>query len=162
MDLSDRFLISNTGELYSLKSKKILKTRINKNGYEVVCVSLGSRKDKKIIKIHEAVAYNYVAGYSPDLIVNHKDGNKSNNIYTNLEWVTYSENSQHAVLLGLFEPVNRRPIKQIDIKTGETVGTFKSIQDAQQALGGKRRGRNIGHALYDRNKTAYGYKWEFV
>ncbi|MEW6726901.1 MAG: HNH endonuclease [Bacillota bacterium] len=33
--------------------------------------------------------------------INHKDGNKSNNHYSNLEWVTRSENNLHAFKLGL-------------------------------------------------------------
>lgn len=63
LDLSDRFLISNTGKLYSKISNKILRTLINKEGYEVVCVSLGGRDKKKIIKIHIAVACMFCDGY---------------------------------------------------------------------------------------------------
>ena len=122
LDLTDRFLISNTGKLYSLISKKILKTTVNKKGYENVCVSLGSREQKKILKIHMAVAFMFVDGYKKGLIVNHKDTNKLNNVCTNLEWVTHAENSQHAEANGLMNHVNLRPIKQIDPTTGKVTG----------------------------------------
>nr|DAI37656.1 MAG TPA: NUMOD4 motif protein [Bacteriophage sp.] len=51
IDLTDRFLVSNKGEIYSLKSNKILKQTLNKStGYYALCVSLGGRKNKKAIK----------------------------------------------------------------------------------------------------------------
>ncbi len=162
LDLTNRFLISNTGKLYSLISKKILKTVIHKEGYEVVCVSLGSRKNKKLIRIHVAVACMFVEGYKDGLIVNHIDCNKLNNIYTNLEWVTHSENSQHAEENGLMSHVNIKPVKQIDPKTGKVIQTFESIASAQNFFTPNKRNGNVANALYGRNETAYGYKWEYA
>lgn len=162
LDLTNRFLISNTGKLYSLVSKKILKTVIHKEGYEVVCISLGSRKNKKLIRIHVAVACMFVDGYKKGLIVNHKDTNKLNNVYTNLEWVTHSENSQHAEANGLMNHVNLRPVKQIDPKTGEIIKIFESIASAQYYFTPNKRTGNISNAVYGLNKTAYGYKWEYA
>ena len=162
LDLTNRFLISNTGKLYSLVSKKILKTVIHKEGYEVVCISLGSRKNKKLIRIHVAVACMFVDGYKKGLIVNHKDTNKLNNLYTNLEWVTHSENSQHAEKNGLITHVNLKPIKQIDPTTGKVIQIFESVASAQQKFTFGKRNGNINNALRGRNKTAYGYKWEYV
>lgn len=102
IDMSDRFLISDNGNIYSLKSKKVLKQTLNKStGYYAVCVSLGSRSDRKLIKTHIAVATNFVDGYKHGLVVNHKDGNKKNNNASNLEWVTHKQNSIHASKNGL-------------------------------------------------------------
>ena len=162
LDLTDRFLISNTGKLYSLISKKILKTTVNKKGYKNVCVSLGSREQKKILKIHIAVAFMFVDGYKKGLIVNHKDTNKLNNVYTNLEWVTHAENSQHAEANGLMNHVNLKPIKQIDQKTGKIIKIFESIASAQYYFTPNKRTGNISNAVRGINKTAYGYKWEYV
>lgn len=162
LDLTNKFLISNTGKLYSLISKKILKTVVHKEGYEVVCISLGSRKNKKLIRIHVAVACMFVDGYRKGLIVNHKDTNKLNNVYTNLEWVTHSENSQHAEANGLMNHVNLRPVKQIDPKTGEIIKIFKSIASAQYYFTPNKRTGNISNVVRGLYKTAYGYKWEYA
>jgi hypothetical protein len=47
--------------------------------------------------IHSLVASAFI-GPKPEgaRTVNHKDGNKTNNHYANLEWATYKENNRHA------------------------------------------------------------------
>ena len=49
------------------------------------------------LAVHTAVARTFCKGYSPNLQVNHKNGDKSNNAANNLEWVTPFENTHHAI-----------------------------------------------------------------
>ncbi len=72
------------------------KTFINNNGYECLKIT------RKHYLIHRLVAKEYCIGYSEGLVVNHKDGNRLNNHYTNLEWVTTKENVQDAINRGTF------------------------------------------------------------
>jgi hypothetical protein len=54
--------------------------------------------------VHRLVAAAFCHRQRPEqLVVNHKDGNKLNNHYSNLEWVTHSENMQHAHDAGLWQ-----------------------------------------------------------
>lgn len=54
-------------------------------------------------KVHRLVAYAWLdSPPTPKHVwINHKDGNKLNNHYTNLEWTTISQNIQHAFDTGL-------------------------------------------------------------
>lgn len=53
------------------------------------------------VKIHRLIAVTFVDNPENKRWVNHKDGNKSNNHFSNLEWVTPRENSAHAIATGL-------------------------------------------------------------
>lgn len=52
-------------------------------------------------RVHKLVMGAFVGPYPEGHNINHKDGNPSNNALVNLEYVTFKENSQHAVRTGL-------------------------------------------------------------
>lgn len=101
----NQFQISNDGQLKNVKTGTVYKQVVNKKGYNQVCVSLGSRDKKKVFRIHKAVAETFISNPNNKKEVNHKDGNKNNNHVSNLEWVTPSENVQHACQNGLHTPL---------------------------------------------------------
>lgn len=74
-------------------SEKILKPDLVK-GY--LRYTLSKENVQKRYVIHRLVALYFIPNQLNKPCVNHKDGNKLNNHYTNLEWVTHSENERHS------------------------------------------------------------------
>lgn len=72
---------------------RLLGTRPTSNGYHVV--ALWKSRATIQLGIHRIVLLAFVGQCPPGLVVNHKDGNKSNNRLENLEYVTESENNLH-------------------------------------------------------------------
>jgi hypothetical protein len=89
------YQISNDGQVKSLKNgkEKILNPSYNDSGY--LYVNLWKDGKYKTHKIHRLVAFHYVSGYVEGYVVNHIDEDKSNNVASNLEWVTSKENTNH-------------------------------------------------------------------
>jgi hypothetical protein len=80
--------ITEHGEVYSHIRKRWLKPR--KNNYEYLFYHL---KPCGWVSAHTLVALKYIGPPpTPEYEINHKDGNRMNNYYTNLEWVTHSQN----------------------------------------------------------------------
>jgi hypothetical protein len=78
-----------------------LKGSVDKYGYTTYRITVdGIRKH---LKGHRLMLNAWI-GPHPELVVNHKDGNKQNNDLRNLEWCTVAENNRHAIETGLFDP----------------------------------------------------------
>jgi len=156
--------VSNYGKVKTENGKKNRKTQLNSGGYE--CFTMD-----KMYLIHRIVASAFVDNPSDKKEVNHKDGNKLNNHWTNLEWVNRSENNYHAIRVlghkrntdGLRianeNGLNRKPVA-IFSKSGELVNSFISSRECAKYL-------NVGTSavsmcLMGNNKTCKGYEVRFI
>lgn len=94
--LKDYYHISNTGKIYSTyrqdegELKEIVPYLVG-IGYHQVQLSM-KQGGYKNLYVHRLVGMVFVEGYAEWLVINHKDENKLNNHYMNLEWVTQKEN----------------------------------------------------------------------
>lgn len=166
------YQVSNLGNVLSLnylnqKHPKILKPIRHHLGYQMVHL----RKDCKthIKMIHVLVAKAFIPNPDKKPIVNHIDGNKAHNTVDNLEWVTYKENTQHAIRIGIHDPkairpnrgkdnANSKPILQYSLD-GEFIKRWDCISDASRYIGCNPC-MLINNAS-GRIKTAKGYVWKY-
>jgi hypothetical protein len=92
-----RYVLRNGAEGYRRTREHLMATQIGRHGYELVCLCRDNARVGR--SVHSLVADAFLDGSGET--VNHKDGVKSNNHLSNLEWTSYSENHNHAVDLGL-------------------------------------------------------------
>jgi hypothetical protein len=86
-------------KLKGIDTSRILKLRKSRCGYLYTVFSVNSVR--KTIKPHRVVASVFLENKDNKPCVNHINGIKSDNRVENLEWVTHSENTIHAVSIGL-------------------------------------------------------------
>lgn len=93
------YYVTPTGRVYSnrrngnLREKK--PTLQKNNGYYVTSIELGGGERKPSYYLHHLVAETYLGARPPSMVVNHIDGDKTNNNVENLEYVTQEYNLLH-------------------------------------------------------------------
>lgn len=92
------YYVTPMGYIYATTRRKLsrLQPGRKRTGYRFVGLTNGAG-ERKYEMVHRIVAKAFIDNPSGLPAVNHRDFDKSNNQVTNLEWVTHSENSRHAV-----------------------------------------------------------------
>lgn len=110
---NNRYEISNLGRVKN--GNTFLKPQKSSNNY--LCVYLRNPGGvRKCYRIHRLVGEYFILNDNNEKThINHIDGNKENNIHTNLEWVTPKENSLHAVNNHLFKKGGKHLNKELII-----------------------------------------------
>lgn len=168
IEINKNYSIDENGNVRNDKRGTILKPYNNKagKGYLYVCLYNGHIK-QGAYGIHRLVAMAFIPNPTNKSHVNHKDGNTMNNHVSNLEWVSPLENVVHAckvlkVMTGYSKASKKRerPIKQIDMKTNETIAIYKSANEASRQTGIKVP--YIVNCANGKQKYAKGYYWCYV
>lgn len=127
------------------------------HGYDAVYCWVHRYRKKMFVQCYKAVALAWVNNPDPDkyVVVDHFDGNKKNNHYTNLVWSTYKENSDRAVERGLIKSAIRCRVR--DIHTGE-IKEFNSLESMNSFLG--LRAKEENHFLTRKCNNVYAGRYE--
>ena len=142
--------ISSYGRVRNKNTGKILKPCL-KCGYYQVNFAYGI--DKWVL-IHRLVAKAFVENPYNHPVVNHKDENKKNNEYNNLEWCTTQYNNTY----GQGGLARNHKIIQKD-KSGVIVREWDSLKEASESLG--IHYQMISRVCRGERKTSKGFIWEY-
>jgi len=146
--------VSTKGNIRNIKTLNILKSSL-RNGYP----SLGLSKDgkSKTVNIHRIVASVFLG--ENDIIINHKDGDKTNNNLENLEWVSYKDNTKHALESKLTKTHSNK-VGQYTLKDQELIKEYSSIIEASKETGIS--DKHIGSVCRGNRKSTGGYVWKYI
>ena len=103
--VANPYVVSDSsGRKRHFKERELTPT---KRGSGYYMINLGGRTNLEKWAVHRLVAEVWLDRPEGKTQINHIDGNKGNNSVSNLEWVTRSENMQHAWETGLCTKNNR-------------------------------------------------------
>ena len=125
------YLIDEYGNIFKIHGKrkyKMMKSKVDKDGY--LYIGLRNNNGRYFRRIHQLVAKAYIKNPNNELIVNHIDGNKQNNHFTNLEWCDVAYNTKYS-----YEKLGRKGNHTTDIfcaliVDNEIVAYFSNIKEA--------------------------------
>lgn len=148
------YQISNLGRVKSTKrhEETIMSPPRDKVGY--TRVSLLKDGYRKTYLVHRLVAEMFIPNPDNKKEVDHIDTDPTNNVVTNLRWVSPSENQFNE----LTYKRKCRPIIQFDIN-GYLIRKWDSLTAVQKELGITKG--NISSCLRGASKTSGGYMWKY-
>ena len=126
------YKVNQWGEIWSEYSHKKLKYSISSDGYKQY--NLHKNKKAFIMTAHKAVALAFVPNPNNLPVVNHKDENKLNCFYENLEWCSVSYNNSYNNKAKKAMLPYSKTIYQYD-KNGVLINTYHSTKEAVRNIG---------------------------
>lgn len=172
------YQISNMGRVKSFKkvySGYILSNQNVKGDYLRIVLTDSYTNKRKSVSIHILVAEHFIGVRPKGFHVHHKDGNKQNNIYTNLEYIHPKEHRKETekinpkVITGLVDYNKSKaiPIRQYTLD-GEYVAEYANSEIASRLTGVCRRNilQVVSNTPFNSKgnvrKQAGGYIWKYA
>ena len=146
------YYITRDGKVFNNKLKRYKSLILSTPGYPSTV--LYKNNIGKNHNIHRLVANAFIANPYNKSCVNHKNKIKTDNRVENLEWMTMSENSRHAIK----NSDQCKSVIQTD-KEGHVLAEFASIMDAVRITGAPRQ--TIRKVCNSKLLTSGGYKWKW-
>lgn len=158
----ESYQISVQGRIFSKRRKcgnriiygKEIVPRITRDGY--LKVHLSNNGKTKEYFLHRLIAAQFIPNPNNLPEINHKDGNKTNNNISNLEWCTRGENMWHAANNSLMQRGKSRYNAKL---TEEQV---LSIYKLKNVLSGAEISRSFGVSKNTINCILRGDKWSYL
>lgn len=97
VDYEGQYQVSNLGNIYSVKRKKVMKPQVNCWGYLVIGLRNNKNKTRKIYQVHRLVAQAFIPNPENKPQIDHINTQKSDNRVENLRWVTSKENMANPI-----------------------------------------------------------------
>lgn len=153
----DREVTCMRGEGHITRYKgKILKVRLDKDGYEKAIFSKGGKH--KTPFVHRVIAATFIANPENYPVINHINEIKNDNRVDNLEWCSVRYNNVYNDRAKKANVKNYKPVRATHLKTGEHL-EFHSMSIAVEYGFSP---TNISQCCAGEKKSHCGYKWEYI
>jgi hypothetical protein len=173
-EIEKYYTIEEDGMIWSKKKNAYLKPTKSYCGYLYVSIKCPDLSFG-MLAVHRLVACKYIGQCPPELETSHKDGNKFNNHYTNLEYITHSENcgkaySEHGRIHTYYghpptvetklKMANAKKIPIVFVSVNNKRTVYPSVQDAADALKHTRASIwlciNMNRPVFDKKRKVIG------
>lgn len=155
-NLETDYSVSDMGEIRKDSTSYIL-SQSPQQDYKFVTLLINGQQ--KRMRVHRMVAETYIPNPENKPFVNHIDGIRWHNNVENLEWVTPSENTQHAVRTGLFTSGRKRAVIQYSLN-GDKMLTYESASEAGRQT--DTAPSKITLCCQRKRDTANDYQWRYA
>lgn len=157
-DYEGLYQVSNLGRVYSIRTNKFLKPKLNRCGY--LSVNLKYKGSRVTKSIHRLVAEAFIENVNDLPQVNHIDEDKTNNCVDNLEWCSAKYNINYGTRNEKAAQHFRKPVLMFDLNNN-FIKEFNSAAEACSYVNGNSC-NIIGCCLmYEHYNSAYGYRWKY-